>query len=176
MARFIVAMNVSLDGYVDHDRFAPDPALFRHWIDAVGQTSAAIYGRRMYELMQYWDENQPGWGAEEHAFAAAWRRQAKHVVSRTLSTVGPNATLIGADIEATLRGLKDSLPGEVDICGTVLTQSLTDMGLMDEYRLYYHPVVLGQGRPFFPAARPRLRLTSSGRIGDEAIRLVFVPA
>ncbi|MGA9659841.1 MAG: dihydrofolate reductase family protein [Asticcacaulis sp.] len=176
MARFTYSMNVSLDGYVDHNKFAPDPVLFQHWIDQVASVTAGIYGRRIYELMQYWDDDQPNWGEAEHAFATAWRAQPKWVVSRTLKEVGPKTTLISDDIEPVIRRLKAELKGEVAISGTILAQTLTDLGLMDEYRLYVHPVVLGSGKPFFAAARPRLRLTGNDRIGSEVIRLTYVPA
>lgn len=176
MAKFAFAMNVSLDGYVDHDRFAPGPALFRHWIEQVRGSVASVYGRRIYELMRYWEEDRPDWSADHHAFAAAWRAQPKWVVSRTLKSVGPNATLVSDDIADTIRGLKDRLVGDVDICGTVMAQTVTDLGLIDEYRLYFHPVVLGHGKPFFAGPRPPLRLLASDRIDDQVIRLTYGPA
>lgn len=176
MAKFVYGMNVSLDGYVDHLEFAPDAELFRHWIEQVRGVTAALYGRRIYEIMRYWDEDQPGWGADEQEFATAWRRQHKWVVSRTLQSVGPNATLISDDIEATIRRLKAGLSGEIDISGTLLAQSLGELGLVDEYRLYLHPVVLGHGKPFFAGPLPRLRLAASDRFGADVIRLTYVPA
>ena len=176
MANFVFGMNVSLDGYVDHDRFSPDPALFRHWIEHVGGLRGSIYGRRIYEIMRYWDEGHSEWSPDHHEFAAAWRRQPKWIVSRSLKSVGPNATLVSENIEAKMRALKAGLDGEVAVSGTVLAQSLTDLGLIDEYRLYLHPVVLGGGTPFFAAAAPPLRLTASDRIGEAAIRLTYVPA
>jgi len=60
-------MNQSLDGYVDHLKFRPCPALFRHFIEQVRGLSGSVYGRRMYEVMRYWDEDRPEWAAEEHA-------------------------------------------------------------------------------------------------------------
>jgi hypothetical protein len=59
MAKFVFGMNLSLDGYVDHQAFTPDPALFRHWIDRVRALTGSVYGRRMYEAMRYWDEDHP---------------------------------------------------------------------------------------------------------------------
>jgi dihydrofolate reductase len=174
MARLVFAMNVSLDGYVDHDRFAPDPVLFRHWIHVVRGLAGSLYGRRTYELMRYWDEDRPEWGADEHAFAAAWRAMPKWVASRTLDSVGPNATL-SDDAGAAARELRERVDGEVAVAGPRLAGGLGALGLVDEYRLYVHPVVLGQGRPFFVEARPRLRFTGSERIGTEAIRLTCVP-
>lgn len=168
MAKFVFGMNVSLDGYVDHDRFAPGAVLFRHWIEQVQRAVGAVYGRRIYQIMQYWDEDQSGWDAPEHDFAAAWRALPKWVVSRSLTSAGPNATLIDMD---DIPGLKARLDGEVDVCGTLLAHSLH--GLIDEYRLYYHPVVLGRGTPFFAGPRPPLRLTGTDRIGDSVVRLTY---
>jgi len=176
MAKLVFGMNQSLDGYVDHQEFAPGPALFRHWIEHVRDLTGSVYGRRMYEIMRYWDEDDPDWDAERCDFAAAWRRQPKWVVSRSLKSVGPNATLISDDIEAVIRGLKARLVGEIAVSGPDLARSLTDFGLIDEYRLYFHPVVLGRGTPFFAGPRPPLRLVASDRIGEDAIRLTYVPA
>ncbi|MEQ1755631.1 MAG: dihydrofolate reductase family protein [Micropepsaceae bacterium] len=176
MAKLVFGMNVSLDGYVDHDRFAPDPVLFRHFVDQVRGLTGSVHGRRMYEVMRYWDEDHPEWDAAERDFAVAWRRQPKWVVSRTLTSVGLNATLVAGDITAAIAGLKARLDGEIDITGPELAQSLADTGLIDEYRLYLHPVVLGRGKPFFAGPRPRLRLVANDRIGGDAIRLTYVPA
>jgi dihydrofolate reductase len=176
MAKLVFAMNLSLDGYVDHTEFAPDPVLFRHFIDEVRGTTGSIYGRRMYEVMRYWDEDRPEWDEPERDYAAVWRRQPKWVVSRTLTSVGPNATLVDRDLEATISGLKAQLEGQIEVAGPELARGLTDLGLIDEYQLYFHPVVLGGGKPFFAAARPRLRLVGSDRPGGDVIRLTYVPA
>ena len=130
----------------------------------------------MYEVMSIWDEDLPEWGAEERDFAAAWRSQPKWVVSHSLKSVGPNATLVADDIEAVIRGLKAELVGEIDVAGPDLARNLTDLGLIDEYRLYLHPVVLGRGKPFFAGPRPPLRLVASDLIGEDVIRLTYVPA
>lgn len=176
MARLIFALNQSLDGYVDHMAFAPDPVLFRHFIDDMRSIAGSLYGRRMYDVMRYWDEDHSEWDAEEHDYAAAWRSKPKWVVSRSLTSVGPNATLVGDDIEAAIGDLKARIDGEIEVSGPELAQSLTDLGLIDEYRLYLHPVVLGHGKPFFAGPRPRLRLMASDRIGEDVIRLTYVPA
>ncbi|MBN9081072.1 MAG: deaminase [Rhizobiales bacterium 62-17] len=176
MAKFVFGMNQSLDGYVDHDAFAPGPVLFRHWIEQVRGLSGSVYGRRIYELMRYWDEDHPEWSAAERDFAAAWRAQPKWVVSRSLKSVGPNATLVADDVEMAMRELKARLAGEVAVCGPALAGSLTDLGLIDEYQIYLHPVVLGRGKPFFTGPRPRLRLVSSDLIVEDVIRLTYVPA
>jgi len=176
MARLVFGMNQSLDGYVDHDRFAPGVELFRHWIEQVRSLTGSIYGRRLYEIMRYWDEDDPAWGPAERDFAAAWRTQRKWVVSRTLQSVGPNATLIGDDVEAAISGLKSGLGGEIDVGGPDLAGHLTGLGLIDEYRLYVRPVVLGSGTPFFAGPVPPLRLVAHELIGEDAVRLTYVPA
>ena len=175
MARLVFGMNVSLDGYVDHMRFQPNPALFRHFIDETAGQAGCIYGRNMYEIMRYWDEDHADWEAEGSAFAAAWRKQTKWVVSRTLKSVGPNARLVANDLEAAIRRLKNEEDGEIEVAGPNLAKSLTDLGLIDEYRMYLHPVVLGGGAPYFAGPRPPLRLTSHDRMAGDVVRLTYVP-
>jgi dihydrofolate reductase len=176
MAKLVFGMNQSLDGYVDHDRFAPDAELFRHFIEHMRGVTGSVYGRGLYELMRYWDEDRPEWDAAEREFAQAWRSRPKWVVSRSLKSVGPNATLVDGDLGAAMRRLKAELPGEIEVGGPVLARSLTDLGLIDEYRIYLHPVVLGHGRPYFTGPRPPLRLAATERIGPDVIRLTYVPA
>jgi dihydrofolate reductase len=176
MAKLVYALNQSLDGYVDHLRFSPSRALFRHFIEHVRGLTGIVYGRRTYDVMRYWDDDQPDWVAEEHEFAAVWRKQPKWVVSRSSKSVGPNATLVEGDVEAVIRGLTARLDGEIDVAGPELAGSLTDRGLIDEYRLYLHPVVLGHGKPFFAGPRPPLRLVASDRLTEDVIRLTYVPA
>jgi dihydrofolate reductase len=180
MAKLFFGLNQSLDGYVDYQEFAPGPALFRHFIEQVRGLTGSVYGRRMYEVMRYWDEDRLEWGPEQRDFAAAWRSQPKWVVSRSLKSVGPYATLVEDDIEAVIRGLKAQRVGEIAVAGPDLARSLTEFGLIDEYRLYFRPVVLGRGKPFFagPFATPwpPLRLVASDLIGEDAIRLTYVPA
>jgi dihydrofolate reductase len=176
MAKLVFGMNQSLDGFVDHDKFRPDPTLFRYFIDEMRGLTGVLYGRRMYEIMRYWDDELADWDSSEREFAEAWRRQPKWVVSRSLKAVGPNATLVAGDLEAAVRELKAQHVGEIEVAGPKLAQGLTDLGLIDGYRLYLHPIVLGSGSPFFVGARPRLRLAASDRIGEDVVRLAYVPA
>ena len=176
MAKLVFGLNQSLDGYVDHQELRPNPALFHHFTEQARNLTGSVYGRRMYEVMRYWDDDLPEWSAQERDFAAAWRRQPKWVASRSLKSVGPNATLIEGDIEAAVRGLKAQLAGEIEVAGPELARSLTDLALIDEYRLYFHPVVLGRGKPFFAGPRPPLRLVASDLIGNDVVRLTYVPA
>lgn len=176
MAMLVFGMNQSLDGYVDHTGFAPGPALFRHFVEEAERQAGSVYDRQMYEIMRYWDDDRPEWNADEHAFAAAWRKQPKWVVSRTLKSVGPNARLVEGDLESAIRALKAERDGEIEVAGPGLAQSLTELGLIDEYRIYLHPVVLGGGKPYFAGPRPPLRLTAHDRMGGDVLRLSYVPA
>ena len=176
MARLVFGMNQSLDGYVDHTGFAPGPKLFRHFIEEARGQAGSLYGRRMYEIMRYWDDEHPEWGSPERDFAAAWRKQPKWVVSRTMTSVGPNATLVGKDLEGAIRELKTKRDGEIEVAGPELARSLTELGLIDEYRIYLHPVVLGRGTPYFAGPRPPLRLLTNERMDENVIRLTYVPA
>ena len=176
MAKLVFGMNQSLDGYVDHMAFAPDATLFRHFIEEAQGQVGSIYGRKIYEIMRYWDDDHPEWDAAEQAFATAWRSQPKWVVSRSSTSVGPNASLVEGDLERAIRRLKAERDGEIEVAGPDLARSLTELGLIDEYRIYLHPVVLGQGTPYFAGPRPRLRLMAHDRIGEDVIRLTYVPA
>lgn len=176
MAKLVFGMNQSLDGYVDHTAFAPGPNLFRHFIKEAEGQAGSVYGRVMYETMRYWDDEQPDWGPDERAFAAAWRRQPKWVVSRTLTSVGPNATLIQGDLAEAMRALKAGPDGEIEVAGPTLAQSLAELGLIDEYRIYLHPVVVGHGKRYFAGPRAPLRLVAHDDIAEGVIRLTYVPA
>ena len=176
MAKLVFAMNQSLDGYVDHTAFGPSPTLFRHFIAEAEAQTDSLYGRKLYEIMRYWDDEKPEWGDDEKAFGRAWRKQKKWVVSRSRPSVGPNAALVEGDLTSALLKLKDEHEGQIEVGGPNLAKSLTELGLIDEYRIYLHPVVLGQGTPFFAAARPPLRLTAHDLLDENVIRLTYVPA
>jgi len=177
VAKLVYGLQQSLDGYVDHLAMGPPgAALFRHFIEHVRGLTGMVYGRRMYEIMRYWDEDLPDWDAEYREFAVVWRSKPKWVVSRSLQSVGPNATLVEEDLETAIRGLKAEQVGEIDVAGPDLAGSLTNLGLIDEYRLYLRPFVLGRGTPYFSGPRPPLRLVASDRLAEDMIRLTYVPA
>lgn len=177
MGKLVYGLNQSLDGYVDHDRFGPPPpALFRHYVEHVRGVAGMVYGRKLYELMQYWDIDSPDWGDDERAYAAAWRSKTKWVVSRTLASVGANARLVREpELEATMRHLKDGTDGEFDVAGPEIAHALGERGLIDEYRLVLLPAVLGHGKPYFAGPRPPLRFVRSETICDGIVRLTYVP-
>ncbi|RYG26937.1 dihydrofolate reductase [bacterium] len=177
MAKLVFGMNQSLDGYVDVMALPqPSTTLFRHFVLEAERQIGSIYGRNVYEMMRYWEEDRPEWEEDQHAFAAAWRRQFKWVVSRTLGTVGPNAVLVQGDLEGAIRGIKAEHNGEIEVAGPNLAQSLTTFGLIDEYRMYLHPVVVGHGKPYFAGPRPPLRFKACDRIDDDVLKLTYVPA
>jgi dihydrofolate reductase len=194
MAKLVFGMMQSLDGYVagvtggpgsdgygagvagGRDLPPPDVSLHRHFNDHVRGLAGSLCGRRMYEIMRYWDEDQPDWDAGDHDFAALWRALPKWVVSRTLKSVGPNTTLVADDVEAFVRRLKADVAGEIDVAGPELAGCLTNLSLIDEYRLYFRPFVLGGGKPYFAGARPPLRLIATDRVGEDTVRLTYVPA
>ena len=93
-----------------------------------------------------------------------------------MTSVGPNARLVEDDLEGAIRELKAERDGEIEVAGPDLAQSLTELGLIDEYRIYLHPVVLGQGARYFAGPRPPLRLMTHDRIDEDVIRLTYVPA
>lgn len=178
MGKFVFSMMQSLDGYIagapDGPQLPPPgDRLHRHFNDHVRGLAGIIYGRRMYEVMRYWDDDQPDWGAVERDFAAAWRAKPKWVVSRTLKAVGPNATLIRDDAGAFVRALKAKLDGEIEVAGPELAGSVTALGLIDEYRLYFRPFILGGGKPYFSGPRPPLHLVGTESIGEDAVRLIY---
>ena len=182
MGKLVFGMMQSLDGYVDGlagrlELPPPGAALARHFNDHVRGLAGCLYGRRIYDIMRYWDEDRPEWDAGDRDFAAAWRSLPKLVVSRTLQSVGANATLVAENIDAFVQRLKEDVDGEIDVAGPTLAARLTDLGLIDEYRLYFRPFVLGAGKPYFASAtRPGLRIVASECIGNEAVRVTCVPA
>lgn len=194
MAKLVFGMMQSLDGYIagvaggpGSDGYIaavaagtelppPGAGLHGHFNDHVRGLAGMLYGRRMYEIMRYWDDDRPEFDAGDHDFAQVFRARPKWVVSRSLKSVGPNATLVDGDVGAFVRGLKANVEGEIDVAGPDLAASLTDLGLVDEYRLYMRPFVLGRGKPYFARARPLLRLVATVPVAEDTVRLTYVPA
>ncbi|RFB80673.1 dihydrofolate reductase family protein [Methylovirgula sp. 4M-Z18] len=156
MARIIYSMLTSLDGYIagpDGAIALPVPEEALHWQfnDMMKRTAIALCGRRMYETMRFWDspERETGVTAVERDFAHAWRETPKIVFSTTLREVGPNARLVTGDVVKMVADLKADISGEITVAGANLAAHLARSGLIDEYRLYVHPVLLGGGTPYF---------------------------
>lgn len=156
MARIVYSMMVSLDGYIagpDGDIGLPVPEtdLHQHFNDMMEQTSIELCGRRMYEAMRFWysPERESSDSGVERDFARAWQKTPKIVFSTTLREVGPNARLVNSDAENEVASLKLKTEGYISVAGANLAAHLARANLIDEYRLYMHPVVLGGGKPYF---------------------------
>ena len=181
MARLIYGMMQSLDGYIDGPAgnvqiAPPGPILSRHLNDHFRDVDATLLGRRMYEVMRYWDEDQPEWDENDHDFAQVWRSKRKWVASRSLTSVGPNATLVPGDVIDFAAKLKAERDGDIDVAGAVIANVLSGAGLIDEYRLYLRPFVFGAGKPYFAGPLPALRLMKQDAIGEDTVELTYVPA
>lgn len=193
MGRLIFGMQQSLDGYIAGPSGGPQPGgvlpaeaakefpppdatAFHHFADHVRGAAGLFYGRRMYEVMRYWDEDQPDWGEMEHIFAQAWRPRPKWVASRSLKSVGPNATLVQGDVTDFAAKLKSERDGYIDVAGAEIASVLSAAGLIDEYRLYFRPYVVGSGKPYFAGPVPPLRLLKQDLIGKDTVRLTYAPA
>jgi dihydrofolate reductase len=193
MGRLSFGMMQSLDGYVAGpsggpdsngvlssqaaaEMPPPDPTSFHHFVDHVRSLDGIVYGRRMYEVMRYWDHDQPDWDETEHEFARAWRPKPKWVASRSLKSVGPNASLVQGDVVDFVRNLKSERKGDLEVAGPEIANVLSAAGLIDEYQLYFRPYVLGSGKPFFAGPLPPLRLLKHQVIGEDMIQLTYVAA
>jgi dihydrofolate reductase len=193
MGRLIFGMIQSLDGYIAGPSGGPDsdgvlsaqaaaempppgPIAFRHFADHIRSLDGIVYGRRMYEVMRYWDQDRPDWEEIEHDFARAWRPKPKWVASRSLKSVGANATLVQGDVVDFVRNLKSRQEGDIEVAGPEIANVLSAAGLIDEYRLYLRPYVFGGGKPYFAGPVPPLRLVKHDAVGEDVIRLTYVPA
>lgn len=159
MRRLTFAMNMSLDGYIaapgdDLGWSVPSDELFQWWSDRVAATSLALYGRRLWETMSaHWPtaDQQPGVTPAQVEYARRWRAMPKVVFSSTTRTVDWNARLVTGDAVAEITRLKVEDGGPMDIAGATLAAAAMRAGLIDEYAVVTHPVLVGGGTPFFTA-------------------------
>ena len=155
MGKIVYSMLTSLDGYIegpsgDIGLPVPEEELHRHFNDEMRRTAIALCGRRMYEAMRFWDSPERKTGGEvERDFADAWQKTPKIVFSTTLRDVGPNARLVSGDVETVANQVKSQTEGEISVSGADLAAQFARAGLIDEYRLYMQPVVLGGDKPYF---------------------------
>lgn len=182
MGHVIFGMNTSVDGYVagpgggPEDMPAPGDELHHYFNDLQRAAALSLYGRELYTDMQYWDTDDPDWNAVAKEFATVWRETPKVVVSTTLGEVGPNATLVSEDVEAELRRVVAETEGEIDVGGPTLAATLARLGLIDEYRVYQRPLVLGGGKPFFPAGMPMdVSLLDVEMLPEDTVLLRYQP-
>jgi dihydrofolate reductase len=165
MRRLIYSMGVSLDGFIagpdgDIDWSAPDEELHRFHNQQQRETGAALYGRRLYETMRYWEtaEEQPSSPDYELEFARVWKETPKIVFSRTLEQVEGKARLVRDNAAEEVARLKEEPGDDLAVGGAGLASTFIKLGLVDEYRLFVSPVVLGGGTPYFPALDERINL------------------
>ncbi|MGY1814018.1 dihydrofolate reductase family protein [Blastococcus sp. SYSU D00820] len=166
MRRLTFGMNVSLDGYVaapggDLGWGVPSDELFQWWSDRVGATGLALYGRRLWEGMNaHWPtaDQQPGATPAHVQYARRWREMPKVVFSSTLRAVDGNARLVTGDAVAEMARLKAGAGGPMDVGGATLAAAAMRAGLVDEYAVVTHPVLVGGGTPFFTALDDRVGL------------------
>lgn len=174
------SMSVSADGFINGpdgeiDWHRVDDELFEHFIELDREAGWHVYGRRLYETMTYWET------AEEEAvpldpslvreYARVWRAIPKLVVSNTLDSVGGDARLLEGDLGEAIRGLKSRSSGDISVGGATLAGSLTRLGLVDEFRRYVMPVVVGAGTPYFSPGIGRLdlELVETRRFGSGVV-------
>ena len=165
MRKLIYSMGVSLDGFIagpdgEIDWSAPDEELHRFHNQQTREMGAHLYGRRLYEVMTYWETADENPSAPEHEleFARIWKATPKIVFSKTLETVEGNATLVRDSVAEEVAKLKEQPGKDLAVGGAGLASTFIKLGLIDEYRLFLSPVVLGGGTPYFPALDERINL------------------
>jgi dihydrofolate reductase len=179
MGKLIYLMNVSLDGFVetpDHglDWTIIDDEIHTWFNDQERGTDASLYGRRLYELMAaHWPtaESDPAATPVTLEFARIWNAKPKIVFSTTLESVDFNSRLVTGDVAEELAKVKAEFDGNLEVGGPTLAAEFIKRGLVDEYRLVIHPVVLGDGTPYFPRLeRPiGLKLIETRVFGSGAV-------
>jgi len=165
MRKLIYSMGVSLDGFIagpdgEIDWTAPDEELHRFHNQQAQELDAHFCGRRLYEEMVYWEtaEETPSASEYELEFARIWQALPKIVFSTTLEKVEGNARLAsGGPVEEVSR-LKEGSGKDLAVGGAGLAAAAMELGLVDEFRLFVSPVVLGGGTPFFPNLKERIGL------------------
>jgi dihydrofolate reductase len=166
MGKLIYLMNASLDGYIetpDHslDWAVVDDELHTWFNDQTRNLAASLYGRRLYELMAaHWPtgESDPEATEPMREFARIWLAMPKIVFSSTLDRVDWNSRLVRGDVAEELARLRTEFDGDLAVAGPTLASEFIRRGLVDEYRLVIHPVILGAGTPFLPPLDSPIRL------------------
>lgn len=185
MGKLIYSMSVSLDGFVetpDHslDWVDIDEEIHRWFNDQARETAAFLYGRRLYEVMAaYWPHAESDPDATDYTrdFARIWNRTPKIVFSSSLPDVRWNSRLVRGDPVAELARLRAEFDGNLSVGGPTLASAFIRAGVVDEYRIVFHPVVLGGGTSFFPRLEMpiRLRKTEGKEFASGAVYAGYVP-
>jgi dihydrofolate reductase len=183
MGKLIYSLNVSLDGFIESVEHGLDWAVvddeLHSWFNEQSRSlDAELYGRRMYELMAaYWPTaaSHPSLTETEREFARIWNGMPRFVFSTTLDSVGPGCRLVAGDVADPLAEISSEFAGDLGVAGATLASAFIERGLVDEYRLVVHPVILGAGRPFFPALSDRigLRLRETRKFASGVVYLGY---
>jgi dihydrofolate reductase len=165
MRKLIYSMTMSLDGFIagpdgNIDWSAPDEELHRFHNDQVRELGAHLLGRRLYETMVYWETADQDPSASEVTldFARIWQALPKVVFSRTLDRVEGKTRLATGDVADEVARMKEEPGGDLGVGGAGLASELIERNLIDDYRVFVSPVVLGGGTPYFPALEKRIDL------------------
>ena len=186
MRKLIYSMGVSVDGFVagpagEIDWSTPDAELHRFHNQQARETGVQLYGRRLYETMRFWETAGQDPSASEPVveFARIWRDTPKLVFSRTLDSVeGSNTALARGELAEEVARLKDESGKDLAVGGAGLAASCIQLNLVDEYRLFVSPVILGGGTPYFPALEERisLELVETRTFGSRVVYLRYARA
>ena len=165
MRKLIYSMQVSLDGFIagragDFDWAAPDEELHRFYNEQTTELGGHLLGRRLYEVMVYWEtaDRDPSIADFARDFALLWQRLPKVVFSTTLTEVEGNWRLATGGIAEEVARLKQETGGDIGVGGAGLAATLVELDLIDEYEPFVNPVILGGGTPFLPPAQRRIEL------------------
>jgi dihydrofolate reductase len=184
MRKVIYGMFVSLDGFIEGpnrelDWHIIDEELHRFVNDQQGAIDTSLYGRRMYEVMSYWETADKNLSSPEYEleFARIWKNMPKVVFSKTLQQVQGNARLVREDIAAEIAKLKAQPGKDLEVGGANIASTFMQLGLIDEYRLFVHPVILGSGTPMFPTSNDtiNLRLVETRTFSSGVVYLRYQP-
>ena len=179
MGKLIYLMNVSLDGFVARpdgsvDWTVVDDELHSWFNEHMRDVSASLYGRRLYEVMAaYWPtgDTDPNGSDVTREYARVWQATPRVVFSRTLDSVDHNSRLARGDVEEELAAVRREFDGDIEVGGPTLAAEFIRRGLVDEFGLVIHPVVLGTGKPYFPELESPipLRKTATKRFDSGAV-------
>ncbi|MBE7556277.1 MAG: dihydrofolate reductase family protein [Anaerolineales bacterium] len=182
MRKVIYSMMVSLDGFIEGpnrelDWHIIDEELHRFVNDQQSEFDTYLYGRRLYEVMTYWEtaDKNPSSPEYELEFARIWKSMPKIVFSKTLEQIQENARLVRDNIVEEITKLKQQPGKNMDLGGPNIASTFVQLGLIDEYRLFIQPVVLGSGTSFFPALDEKinLRLVETHTFGSGVVYLRY---
>jgi dihydrofolate reductase len=162
MRKVLYGLNVSLDGFYEDINGSikftvPDDEVFRHFIELEKEVEVHLYGRKMYETMRYWKTDQ-NFDPAELEYAKFWNQKPNVVFSRTLESVASNDRLVRDHIAEEVDKLKEGPGKYMAVGGGEIASTLINLGLVDEYRFYFRPVVLGRGKPMFQSLTNKLPL------------------